>query len=350
MILAICSLYSFLSNTALLGPAVYITIFAEDLQVSPVVSSQLISYPTLVYGIGTLVTVPMYLKFGRRPILLASIVIYMASLIGCSQCTTFGALMACRIIQALSSGICEAIPVQLVNDIFFCKLQDLEHQKFATSLIILVHERGTKLGIYTVALCWGSTGPLYAGYMLAGGYGWQLFFYVEVAFAGALLILAFLFVEETAYKRKAPVVSPQTSSRASDASGERKVFGQSEIEKEHIASEQIEVQTLVPPRRTFLEILKPWSGIDHEAEAFMTAARSFTYLLVPSVLWTIASYGIYIGLGALVFNYTFPILIVQPPYNWAPVSIPSTSRSSHQNPITNHSHHSKTPASSPSAT
>jgi predicted MFS family arabinose efflux permease len=121
MILAICSLYSFLSNTALLGPAVYITIFSEDLHVSPVKASQLISYPTLVYGMGTLVTVPMYLKFGRRPILLGSIVIYLASLIGCSQCTTFEALMTCRIIQALSSGICEAIPVQLVNDVFFRK-------------------------------------------------------------------------------------------------------------------------------------------------------------------------------------------------------------------------------------
>jgi predicted MFS family arabinose efflux permease len=125
MILVICSLYSFLSNTALLGPAVYITIFAETLQVSPVAASQLISYPTLVYGIGTLVTVPMYLKFGRRPILLGSIVIYLSSLIGCSQCTSFGALMACRIIQALSSGICEAIPVQLVNDIFFRKSMKL---------------------------------------------------------------------------------------------------------------------------------------------------------------------------------------------------------------------------------
>jgi uncharacterized membrane protein len=192
-----------------------------------------------------------------------------------------------------------------------------------------VHERGTKLGIYTVCLCWGSTGPLYAGYMLAGGYGWQLFFYVEVAFAGALLILAFLFVEETVYKRKTPISSPTTSSRASDASGERRVFGQSEIEKEHIASDQVEVQTLVPPRRTFLQTLKPWSGIDHEAEAFMTAARSFTYLLVPSVLWTVTSYGIYIGLGALVFNYTFPILIVQPPYNWAPVSRANRSHPSH---------------------
>jgi Flp pilus assembly protein TadB len=148
--------------------------------------------------------------------------------------------------------------------------------------------------------------------MLAGGYGWQLFFYVEVAFAGALLILAFFFVEETAYTRQT-AISPSSpnSPRASNAS----------VEKEHIASEHIEVQTLVPPRRTFVQTLKPWSGVDHEVQAFMTAARSFTYLLVPSVLWVVASYGIYIGLGALVFNYTFPILIIQPPYNWAPVSL-----------------------------
>lgn len=177
-----------------------------------------------------------------------------------------------------------------------------------------MHERGTKLGIYTVALCWGSTGPLYAGYMLAGGYSWRLFFYVEVAFAGALLILAFFFVEETSYRRK-PSATPQTSSRASDASGEH------EVEKEPAApsSAHVEVQPSVPARRTFLQTLKPWSGIDHEEQFFMTAARSFAYFLVPSVLWVISSYGIYIGLGALVFNYTFPILIVQPPYSWAQV-------------------------------
>lgn len=120
-ILVICALYSFFSNTALLGPSVYITLFAAELNVSPVAASQLISYPTLVYGIGTLVTVPMYMKFGRRPVMLGTLVIYFAALIGCSQSHTFNSLMACRIIQALSSGICEALPVQLVNDIFFRK-------------------------------------------------------------------------------------------------------------------------------------------------------------------------------------------------------------------------------------
>lgn len=32
--------------------------------------------------------------------------------------------------------------------------------------------------------------------------------------------------------------------------------------------------------------------------------------------------GLYIGLGALAFNYTFPIKIVEPPYSWSQVSIP----------------------------
>lgn len=177
-----------------------------------------------------------------------------------------------------------------------------------------MHERGSKLGYYTVCLCWGSTGPLYAGYMLAAGYSWRLYFYVEIAFGGLLLILAFLFVEETTYKR----VQPSSPARSDyDSSPERKVFSQDEVEKDPAAAQHVEVQTLVPPRRSFVATLKPWSGINHDESFFTPMWRSFTYFLVPSVLWVVTSFGIYIGLGALVFNFTFPALIVQPPYNWA---------------------------------
>ncbi|KAK3715174.1 hypothetical protein LTR37_007384 [Vermiconidia calcicola] len=138
------------------------------------------------------------------------------------------------------------------------------------------------------------------------------FFYVEVAFAGALLVLAFLFVEETSYKRNTPNFSPTPS-----VVGEKKVFSQDDVEKEKVPVGQVEVQTLVPPRRSFLSTLKPWSAIDRDEEFFMTIARSFTYFLVPSVLWVVTSFGIYIGLGALVFNFTFPLKIVEAPYNWS---------------------------------
>ena len=73
VILIICSLYSFLSNSALLGPSVYIAIFAEEFEISAQTASGLISYPNLAYGFGSLLLVPAYLKFGRRPILLLSL-------------------------------------------------------------------------------------------------------------------------------------------------------------------------------------------------------------------------------------------------------------------------------------
>ena len=74
-ILVICSLYSFFGNAATLGPSPYITIWAEEFKVSPTIASGLISYANLVYGFGTILLVPCYLKFGRRPVMLSSIFI-----------------------------------------------------------------------------------------------------------------------------------------------------------------------------------------------------------------------------------------------------------------------------------
>lgn len=119
MILIICSLYSFLGNSSLLGPSVYIEVFAEAFGITPTKASGLISYPNIMYGVGTLITVPCYLKFGRRPVMLATLLIYLAGLAGASRSNGYGSLMACRIIHAFASGVCEALPVQLVNDIFF---------------------------------------------------------------------------------------------------------------------------------------------------------------------------------------------------------------------------------------
>jgi predicted MFS family arabinose efflux permease len=73
MILCICAAYSFLGNSSLLGPSVYIGIYAESFKISPTKASGLISYANLAYGFGSLLLVPAYLKFGRRPVMLVSI-------------------------------------------------------------------------------------------------------------------------------------------------------------------------------------------------------------------------------------------------------------------------------------
>ena len=167
--------------------------------------------------------------------------------------------------------------------------------------------------------------------MLAGGYSWRLFFYVEAAFAAALLIMAFFFVEESTYHRVTQPTSSHDSSQSLAAKNGEKVTNSTE-DLEDVTSISL------PARKSFLSTLTPWSAINPDAEFFMTMLRSFTYFFVPAVFWVIASYGrhlyictgrdflliissgLYIGLGALAFNYTFPIKIVEPPYNWSEVS------------------------------
>ncbi|KAL9092174.1 MAG: hypothetical protein Q9165_004607 [Trypethelium subeluteriae] len=206
--------------------------------------------------------------------------------------------MAARIIHAAGSGVCEALPVQAVNDIFF------------------LHERGKRISYYTAALSLGSIGGLPAGYMLAAGYSFRLFYYVEFAFGMALLIAAFFLVPETAYKRKTTVtVEKAPAENGQDFELQK---GASFVEPQKLSHLSVEVEgiPLGPQRQTYLQSLKPWSFYDRDAEFFMMMVRSFTYYFVPPVLWVITSFGIYIGCAALAFNYTFPLKIVEPPYNW----------------------------------
>ncbi|PKS08652.1 hypothetical protein jhhlp_005041 [Lomentospora prolificans] len=282
-ILITCSLFSFLSNSALLGPSVYLGIFSEEFGITPNTAAGLINYPNLAFGFGSLLLVPLYHKIGRRPVMLLSLICYCVGLIAASQAKSFNGLMAARVIHAFGSGVCEALPVQLVNDIYF------------------LHERGTRLGVYTVCLCLGSTGPLYAGYMLAGGHSWRLFFYVEFAFGMALLIFAFFVVEETTYHRPTPTAVSAGSSVTGD-------------KPEVTATENV---TAIPPRKTFLQTLKFWGTWEKDSPFFLMMIRSFSYFAIPHVLWVVTTYGIYIGLGALTFNMTFPLKITAPPYNWS---------------------------------
>lgn len=119
--------------------------------------------------------------------------------------------------------------------------------------------------------------------MLAGGNSWRLFFYVEAAFAAALLIMAFFFVEESTYHR---VIQPTSSNDSSHSlatkNGEKVTNSPGELEDASIS---------LPPRKSFLSTLAPWSAIDPDAEFFITMLRSFTYFLVPAVFWVITSYG-----------------------------------------------------------
>jgi hypothetical protein len=111
--------------------------------------------------------------------------------------------------------------------------------------------------------------------MLNAGYSWRLFFYVCIAFAGALLIAAYIFVEESSYVRKVVIETP---------------------EGEYVKTQiQEEIELAIPghgSRKTWKEQLRLYNGINHSVSYWMTTFRPFTYLVVPAVFWVIATYGI----------------------------------------------------------
>ncbi|KAL7621063.1 hypothetical protein AAE478_008375 [Parahypoxylon ruwenzoriense] len=289
-ILVIMCAYSFLGNAALLGPGPYLTLWSELFDISPGDASTLISYPNLAYGFSSFFLVPLYLKIGRRPVMLGSLLAFIAGLAGCSQANSFGVLMAARILHCFGAGICESLPVQIVADNFF------------------LHERGKHIGYYTFGMCFAAIATIPAAYMLSTDYSWRLFFYVILAFACALFILAFLFVEETSYDREAHM-----SRGASPERLDRIIISNTSEKPDETALEQT---TGTPARKPFLATLSPLGRVDPEVNIFTLMWRSFTYFLVPQVLWVVTSFGIIIGLGALAFNYVFPIKITAPPYNW----------------------------------
>ncbi|KAK4652487.1 hypothetical protein QC762_502750 [Podospora pseudocomata] len=300
MIMFCACAFSFLGISALLGPAVYIGLWSAQFNVDPNTAAGLVNYPNLIFGFGSVILVPLYKRYGRRPVMLLSLVAYIGGIIGASQSTTYGGLLAWRIVHAFGSGVCEALPVQLVNDIFF------------------LHERGKKLGWYTVALCLGATGPMFCGFMLAAGYSWNLFFYVELAFGVALLLLCFLFVEESLYFR-APVAPSGGSSSGSNLEVVTSAATTAEGNEKERQPETAELSgnSVLPRRKSWKQQLSIFPDkFDYTCDFWAMPFRAFTHLLVPSTFWVIATYGIYIGLCGFSFNFVFPLKIVQPPYNW----------------------------------
>ncbi len=169
-----------------------------------------------------------------------------------------------------------------------------------------------------MALCVASISPLAAGYMLTGGYSWRLYFYVVLAFSLALFILAFFFVEETSYDRKVAIAAEVSTAERYEGQ-EKTTINHNETIAPHLLTPE-----LAPRRRSYLETLSLKGKVDRNIPFFMTMVRSFTYFLVPQSLLVITTYGINIGLGAFALSFTFPIKVIQPPYNWDVVSITSS--------------------------
>ncbi|SCO86498.1 uncharacterized protein FRV6_10625 [Fusarium oxysporum] len=260
-LLLLVSVYSFLANGSLFGPTVYVNYLADKFHKTPNQTSQLTTYPNLLFGFGSALS------------------------------NSYDTLLGFRMLHAFASSVCEALPAQVVADVFF------------------LHERGKALGWYTFALTTGTLSAVAASYMLAGGHSYNLFFWVEFAIGCVLLLAVFFLFEETMFFRDSHI--PGVPLNADGSARLQK-------DEEHQTTEEIEIQAT--PRNyvrdSYLQQLKPIRRTDPNSPIVMMMVRSFTYFVVPPVFWVCSTYGIIIGLAALAFTATFPGIVTSPPYSW----------------------------------
>lgn len=170
------------------------TDIARDYQVPVHQVSLTVGLYMMGLGLGSVVASPTAILYGKRPVYLASAVLFVVTSVWCALSPSFPSLVAARIFQGIAVSPVECLPSATVAEIFF------------------LHERAYRLGIYTLLLLGGKNLIPLVSAAIIQSLSWRWVFWIVafvVAFCGVLL---FLFVPETFWER-VPHAKPKTPSR-----------------------------------------------------------------------------------------------------------------------------------------
>jgi MFS family permease len=147
-------------------------------------ASYLITFNILFLGIGNLFWIPLARKIGKRPVLILSSAIFFASSIWATVAQSWGSLFGARIIQGFGASSSEALGPAIVADLYF------------------LHERGSKVGIYTFMIAGGSAfGGIFAGLVARATTNFRWVFGMDAILTGVCFFLVVFFQAETNFER-----------------------------------------------------------------------------------------------------------------------------------------------------
>lgn len=131
------------------------------------------------FSIGMLFYGPLSDRFGRRPLLLGGIALYMLSSLGCALASAPEQLIFWRLLQALGGAAASVLARVIVRDLF--PLND------AARVLSLMQQ---------VTMVATLIAPLLGGYLILLS-GWRVLFVILLGFAGICLLLVWLSIPET---------------------------------------------------------------------------------------------------------------------------------------------------------
>jgi MFS family permease len=134
-------------------------------------------------GIGCVIASPTALIFGKRPVYLAGVILFLVASIWAAASQSYPSLVVARIVMGLGVSPCEALPSATIAEIFF------------------LHERAYRIGIYTFLLLGGKNLVPLVSAAIIQTLGWRWVFWIVAMVVGFNFVLLFLFVPETFWDR-----------------------------------------------------------------------------------------------------------------------------------------------------
>ncbi|KAL4881745.1 major facilitator superfamily domain-containing protein [Aspergillus karnatakaensis] len=243
---AIVFIWAFMLGAVTLSPAVTYGSLMAELGATSGYLNIGSALALLMLGLGNLVFNPLALKYGRRPIYLASALISAASQVVCATTQTKATFIGGRVLLGFGASPFEQLPALTVDDQFF------------------VHERGLGLSIYTLAITSGSfLGPIATGFVV-DSMGWRWVYWFYAIFIFAIAVLVFFCLEETGFSRR--------------------------LHQNHHRPSCLD-EPNSPPQKTYFQRFQLTTNIPSAAPFWQTFTSPFLLLTDPIILWCGIMYG-----------------------------------------------------------
>ncbi|KAL3419174.1 major facilitator superfamily transporter [Phlyctema vagabunda] len=243
--------------------------------------SNLLTFPSLFMGIGNMISMPLALAVGRRPVFLGSCVILVLSLVLCATNQGYTWHFAARCILGLAAGQSEALCPLMISEVFFLHERAQYQQLFSSFQTII---SGTLIILTSY---------------IATSIGWRAWYYLFAGFSGLVLVLAIFFVPETKYIRP---LAAYEGEAVGNNSADRMVVG-SDLED----SKQPEIFMTTKDERILDSVnylprtLKSNMAVFvHKAdwsEAISCVKHQCQLVFFPDVFWIFSMNGVFLGIN-----------------------------------------------------
>jgi DHA1 family bicyclomycin/chloramphenicol resistance-like MFS transporter len=131
------------------------------------------------YGLTPLAGGPLADRFGRRPVLLISLILFGASALACSISPSYTMLLVCRLLQGCASGVATTLPLAIVRDL----LQgSLARQRISE--------------VTTINNMMPIVAPIIGSSLMTLG-SWRIVFEAQAVFAAAIVITLLIDFQES---------------------------------------------------------------------------------------------------------------------------------------------------------